>query len=42
MIDLFLDDESATLAQLSVEIGKPVSLLVETAYAQEKYDIVLL
>ena len=42
VIDLFLDDESATLAQLSVEIGKPVSLLVETAYAQEKYDIVLL
>ena len=42
VIDLFLDDESATLAQLSVEIGKPDSLLVETGYAQEKYDIVLL
>ena len=42
VIDLFLDDESATLAQLSVEIGKPVSLLVEMGYAQEKYDIVLL
>ena len=42
VIDLFLDDESATLAQLSVEIGKPVSLLVETGYAQEQYDIVLL
>jgi ribonuclease G len=42
VIDLFLDDESATLAQLSVEIGKPVSLLVEAGYSQEKYDIVLL
>jgi hypothetical protein len=25
-----------------VEIGKPVSLLVEAGYSQEKYDIVLL
>ena len=42
VIDLLLDDESATLAQLSVEIGKPVSLLVESGYSQEQYDIVLL
>ena len=42
VIDLFLDDESATLAHLSGEIGKPVSLQVETGYTQERYDIVLL
>ena len=42
VIDLLLDDESAALAQLSVEIGKPVSLQVEPGYAQEQYDIVLL
>jgi ribonuclease G len=42
VIDLLLDDESATLAQLSDEIGKPVSLQVDTGYSQEQYDIVLL
>ena len=42
VIDLFLDDESAALAHLSDEIGKPVSLQVETGYTQERYDIVLL
>jgi len=42
VIDLFLDDESAALAHLSGEIGKPVSLQVETGYTQERYDIVLL
>jgi ribonuclease G len=42
VVDLLLDDESATLAQLSDEIGKPVSLQVDTGYSQEQYDIVLL
>jgi ribonuclease G len=42
VIDLLLDDESATLAQVSDEIAKPVSLQVETGYSQEQYDIVLL
>ncbi len=42
VIDLFLDDESAALAHLSGEIGKPVSLQVEAGYTQERYDIVLL
>jgi ribonuclease G len=42
VIDLLLDDESATLAQLSDEIAKPVSLQVDTGYSQEQYDIVLL
>ena len=42
VIDLFLDEESQTLAMLSDFIGKPVSLQVETSYSQEQYDIVLM
>ena len=42
MIDLFLDEESQTLAQLGDFIGKPISLQVESIYTQEQYDIVLI
>ena len=42
VIDLFLDEESGSLAQLIDFIGKPVSLQVEAAYPQEQYDIILL
>ena len=42
VIDLFLEDESASLAQLGDFIGKPISLQVETSYSQEQYDIILL
>lgn len=42
VIDLFLDEESQSLAQLSDFIGKPVSLQVETMFTQEQYDIILL
>ena len=42
VIDLFLDEESQSLAKLSDFIGKPISLQVETAYSQEQYDIILL
>jgi ribonuclease G len=42
VIDLFLEDESATLAQLSQDIGRTVSLQTEGSYSQEQYDIVLL
>ncbi|MEK6243215.1 MAG: ribonuclease G [Pseudomonadota bacterium] len=40
--DLFHEEESGALAMLSDFIGKPVSIQVETGYAQEQYDIVLL
>ncbi len=40
--DLFHEEESGALAMLSDFIGKPVSVQVETGYAQEQYDIVLL
>jgi len=41
VIDLFLEDESASLTQLGDFIGKPISMQVETAYTQEQYDVVL-
>jgi ribonuclease G len=42
VIDLFLDEESQSLAQLSDFIGKPISLQVEAHYGQETFDIVLM
>jgi ribonuclease G len=42
VIDLFLEDESSSLAMLSDFIGKPISVQVESSYSQEQYDIVLL
>ena len=42
VIDMFLDEESQNLAQLSDFVGKPVFLQVETVYNQEQYDIVLI
>ncbi len=42
VIDLFLDEESQSLAMLSDFIGKAVSLHVESQYNQEQFDIVLM
>ena len=42
VIDLFLDEESQSLAQLSDFIGKTVSLQVESLYSQEQYDVILM
>jgi ribonuclease G len=42
VIDMFLDEESQSLAQLSDFIGKPISLQVETQYFQETYDVILM
>ena len=42
VVDLFLDEESTSLAQLEEFVQRPVSLQVETTYSQESYDIVLL
>jgi ribonuclease G len=42
VVDLFLDEESQSLAMLSDFIGKPISLHAEAGYGQEQYDIVLL
>ncbi|MBI4754815.1 MAG: ribonuclease G [Betaproteobacteria bacterium] len=42
VVDLFLDEESQSLAMLSDFIRKPVSLQAESGYTQEQFDIVLL
>jgi len=42
VVDLFLDEESQALAQLSDFIAKPISLQVETMYNQEQYDVILM
>jgi ribonuclease G len=42
VIDLFLDEESQSLAVLGDAIGKSISLQVESLYSQEQYDIVLM
>jgi ribonuclease G len=42
VIDMFLEEESQSLAMLSDFISKPVSLAVENAYSQEQYDIILM
>jgi ribonuclease G len=42
VIDLFLDEESQSLAMLEDFIAKPISLQVEISYTQEQFDIVLL
>ena len=41
VVDLFLEEESQPLASLGDAIGKRIALQVETMYAQEQYDIVL-
>ncbi|KPK54392.1 MAG: ribonuclease G [Thiotrichales bacterium SG8_50] len=42
VIDMFLDEESQSLAMLEEFIGKPISLQVESVYTQEQYDIILM
>ncbi|MDH3692985.1 MAG: ribonuclease G [Gammaproteobacteria bacterium] len=41
VVDLLLEDESSSLADLQDFIGKPIRLQVETMYHQELYDVVL-
>ena len=42
VIEMFLDEESQSLAMVSEFIGKPISLQVETLYTQERYDVILM
>lgn len=42
VIDMFIDEESQSLAMLIDFIGKPISLSVEATYTQEQFDVVLL
>ncbi len=40
VVDLLLDEESSSLAELEVFIGKPIRFQVENLYTQEQYDVV--
>ena len=42
VIDLFLEEEAQPLAALGDQIGRRITLQVETLYQQEQYDIVLM
>ena len=42
VVDLLLDEESTSLAELEAFIGKPIKFQVESLYSQEHFDVVLL
>jgi ribonuclease G len=42
VIDMLLDEESNSLADLESFIGRTIKLQVETLYTQEQYDVVLM
>ncbi len=42
VVDLLLDEESASLAELEAFVGIPIKFQVEASYTQEQYDVVLM
>lgn len=42
VVDRMLDEESSSVAQLEVLIGKPLKFQVEGLYTQEQFDVVLM
>ncbi|MDH5257361.1 MAG: ribonuclease G, partial [Gammaproteobacteria bacterium] len=42
VVDLMLDEESGSVAELEEFIGKPIKLQVEAQYTQELYDVILM
>jgi len=42
VVDMLLDEESTSVAELEEFIGIPIRFQVETSYTQEQYDVVLL
>jgi ribonuclease G len=42
VIERLLDEESAALAELEVQTGKPIRLQTEALYQQDQYDVVLM
>ena len=42
VIDLLLDEQSTSLAELETFVGRPIKLQVESLYTQEQYDVVLI
>jgi ribonuclease G len=42
VVDLLLDEESTSVAELEEFIGKSINFQVETLYTQEQFDVVLM
>ncbi|QKT03094.1 ribonuclease G [Ectothiorhodospiraceae bacterium 2226] len=42
VVDLLLDEESTSVAELEAFIGKPIKFQVEALYTREQYDVVLM
>ena len=42
VVDMLLDEESTSLAELEAFIGKPIKFQVEALYNQEQFDVVLM
>jgi ribonuclease G len=42
VVDLLLSEESAALAELTAQIGRPIRLQVEALYGADQYDVVLI
>jgi len=42
VVDLLVDEESTSLAELEEFIGKPIKLQIEAEYTQEQFDVVLM
>ncbi len=42
VVDLLLDEEATSLAELEAFIGKPIKFQVEQLYTQEQFDVVLM
>ena len=42
VVDMLLDEESSSIAELEEFIGKPIKLQVENLYTQEQFDVVMM
>ena len=42
VVDLLLDEESTSVAELEEFIGRPINFQVESLYTQEQFDVVLM
>ncbi len=42
VIDLLLDEESSSLAELEINTGKPIRVQSESSYHVEQFDVVLM
>lgn len=42
VVDMLLDEESTSVAELEEFIGRPINFQVETLYTQEQFDVVLM